>query len=394
MKRGDVGLGWVLSAQFLSALADNAFLFAAMGALRDAHFADWYRPLLQESFLISFIVLAPLVGPLADSVPKGRVMLFANALKLFGAVAMLMGANPLFAYGLAGVGAAAYSPAKYGILSDLVAPDGLVKANALMEGSTIVAILVGAVMGGWLVDHSTSSAVAGVAVCYFAAAFANLFIPKIAPRKRLRDIRLRHIFVDFWRASVTLFQTSDARFSLLGTSLFWGAGGTLRFLLIAWVPVAIGVSNAATPAALNGVVAIGIALGAALAARWASLQHINRTLVAGVMLSLLIPAVVAQQAIFPAALILVLLGASGGFFVVPLNALLQRSGHETVGAGRAVAVQNFLENCAMLLCLGIYTMALRWNADIRTIGYGFGFSVTVAMVFLIIARRRDVRLKP
>lgn len=382
------GLAWVLIAQFLSALADNAFLFAAMGALRDAHFEDWYRPLLQESFLAAFIILAPVVGPLADSVPKGRVMLYANALKLGGALALLFGANPLVAYGLAGVGAAAYSPAKYGILSDLVPPEALVKANGMMEGSTIVAILAGAVAGGWLADQSTRLAIACVAACYSVAAFANLFIPRFAPRHRLKYLVLHRIFIDFWRACMTLWKQPDARFSLLGTSLFWGAGGTLRFLLIAWVPVALMITNATTPAALNGVVAIGIAVGAVLAARWTTLQRVDRILVAGMLLGLLIPAMVAQHALIPAALLLVAAGACGGFFIVPLNALLQHVGQESVGAGHAIAVQNFMENIAMLICLGAYTLALRLNGDIRAIGYGFGAAVTFAMAALAFSRLR------
>ena len=228
------GMLAVLVAQFVSALADNALLFAAIALLKSQMAADWQIPMLQEFFVVAFIILAPFVGPFADTWPKGRVMLVANGLKFIGAAAMLAGLHPLLAYGMVGIGAAAYSPAKYGILSELVTADKLVQANSLMEGSTIVAILLGAVLGGLLADHSVSGALTAVAACYLLAAAANLLIPRLAPAHVLEHFSPKVLVKDFMHVLRTLFGNADARFSLIGTGIFWGAGSTLRFLPVSY----------------------------------------------------------------------------------------------------------------------------------------------------------------
>lgn len=382
------GMTAVLVAQFFSALADNALLFAAIAMLKFMHAPDWQMPLLQEFFAIAFILLAPFVGPFADSWPKGRVMLAANAMKLAGAIAMLFGLHPLLAYNLVGVGAAAYSPAKYGILSELVGADKLVKANSMMEGSTIVAILLGAVLGGMLADRSVTAALAGVAACYLVAGLANLLIPKLPPAHPAQTFTPISLIKDFWVALVTLVKTPDARFSLLGTSIFWGSGSTLRFLLVAWVPVALLIADNGTAANLSGVVAIGIALGAAAAARFVTLKTINRALPAGILIGLLIP-VFAHATTMPAAVILlVLIGACGGFYVVPLNALLQERGHETVGAGHAIAVQNVFENLAMIVMVGLYALMVKVSIPVVASASLFGLVVFFAIGTLAWLRLR------
>ncbi|MFA7241436.1 MAG: lysophospholipid transporter LplT [Sulfuricellaceae bacterium] len=369
------GMSATLIAQFFSALADNALLFAAIALLKSMHAPDWQMPLLQEFFAVAFILLAPFVGPFADSWPKGRVMLAANAMKLAGAVAMLFGLHPLLAYNLVGIGAAAYSPAKYGILSELVSADKLVKANSMMEGSTIVAILLGAVLGGILADRSAHVALAGVAACYLVAGGANLLIPKLPAAHPLATFAPIALIKDFWGALLALVKNPDARFSMLGTSVFWGAGSTLRFLLVAWAPIALAVANNSTAANLSGVVAIGIALGAATAAKFVTLKTINRALPAGILIGLLIP-VFAHAASLPVAVILlVLIGACGGFYVVPLNALLQERGHETVGAGHAIAVQNVFENLAMIVMVGLYTLMVKAGMEVVASASLFGLVV-------------------
>jgi MFS transporter, LPLT family, lysophospholipid transporter len=347
------GLVAVLVAQFFSALADNALLFAAIALLKTMGAPGWQTPVLQEFFVGAFILLAPFVGPFSDAYPKGRVMLVANGLKLTGAAAMLAGLHPLLAYGLVGMGAAAYSPAKYGILSDLAKPEQLVKANSLMEGSTIVAILVGAVTGGLLADWSAYGALALVAGCYGVAALANLFIPKLSPT-RSQPVSARQALGSFIVAFKTLLTDKDARFSLLGTSVFWGTGSTLRLLLIAWVPAVLHVTDNSTAANLSGMVAIGIAIGAVVAAKFITLPTINRVLPAGISIGVLVLLFGQASSMAQAALVLVLVGAMGGLYVVPLNALLQERGHASVGAGQAVAVQNFFENGSMLLMVGLY----------------------------------------
>lgn len=373
------GMIAVLVAQFFSALADNALLFAAIAMLKFMHAPDWQMPLLQEFFAIAFILLAPFVGPFADSWPKGRVMLVANAMKFGGAVAMLFGLHPLLAYNLVGVGAAAYSPAKYGILSELVGADKLVKANSMMEGSTIVAILLGAVLGGMLADRSVIAALSGVAACYVIAGLVNLLIPKLPAAHSLATFSPVVLVKDFWVALRILVKNPDARFSMLGTSVFWGSGSTLRFLLVAWVPVALLISNNGMAANLSGVVAIGIALGAAATAKFVNLKTINRALPAGILIGLLIP-VFAQATSLPAAVILlVLIGACGGFYVVPLNALLQERGHETVGAGHAIAIQNVFENFAMIIMVGLYALMVKAGMPVVASASLFGLVVFLAI---------------
>ncbi len=369
----------VLIAQFFSALADNALLFAAIAVLKEIHAPDWQIPLLQEFFAIAFIFLAPFVGSFADNWSKGRVMLVANALKLAGALAMLAGLHPLLAYNLVGLGAAAYSPAKYGILTEMVASDKLVSANSMMEGSTIVAILLGAVLGGMLADESVTLALLGVAGCYGLAGLANLLIPVLPPAHPIKHFSFFALFKDFWQALVTLIKNPDARFSMLGTSIFWGSGSTLRFILVAWVPVALLIDDNSTAANLSGVVAIGIAIGAAAAAKFVTLQTINRALPAGVLIGLAIMGFAHLTNLPLAVGLLIIVGLCGGFYVVPLNALLQERGHETVGAGHAIAVQNVFENFAMIIMIGLYTLMVGSGMSVITSASVFGAVVFVSI---------------
>lgn len=385
------GMIAVLIAQFLSALADNALLFAAIAMLHAQLAPSWQTPLLQAVFVIAFIFLAPFVGPLADAWPKGRVMLLANAMKFGGAASLLLGLHPLIAYNLVGIGAAAYSPAKYGILSELVGKDQLVKANGMMEGSTIVAILLGALLGGMLADRSVTQALTAVCACYLLAAAANALIPRLPVAHPLAHYAPAVLVRDFWHAVRILFRQPDARFSLLGTSVFWGSGSTLRLLLVAWVPVALGVSDLSMPANLSGAVAIGIAFGAAGAASFVSLEKVNRALPAGILIGLVIIVFAQATNLYAAVALLVLVGACGGFYVVPLNALLQERGHETVGAGHAVAVQNFVENFAMLALVGLYTGMERAHVPVVHSAMMFGGVVLVAISVLAVYRLKGLK---
>ena len=387
------GMIAVLAAQFLSALADNALLFGALALLRSDHYPAWTAPLLQEFFVGAYIILAPFVGPFADSLPKGRVMLIANTLKLAGAFGMCLGLNPFLAYGLVGVGAAAYSPAKYGILSELTSADRLVQANSLMESSTIAAILAGAIAGGTLADWNVSGALVAVTVCYGGAALANLLIPRLPPAHRLDRVSLSAILRDFLAATGTLARLPDTRFSMIGTGLFWGAGSTMRFLLVAWVPVALGITSNRMPAYLNAAVAVGIVAGAALAAKFVTLQKAQRALPAGVLIGAAVCAMSVTSSVPTAFALMAVVGACGGFFVVPLNALLQERGHESVGAGHAIAVQNLVENTAMLVLLGLYTLVERAGAPVGTTAAAFGAALSLAIGVLWIQWRNRPQLQ-
>ncbi len=376
-------------AQFISALADNALLFAAIMLLKSQLAPNWQIPLLQEFFVIAFILLAPFVGPFADGFPKDRVMLIANFLKLLGASAMLFGLNPLIAYSLVGIGAAAYSPAKYGILSELVSADKLVKANGLMEGSTIVAILLGAVLGGKLADISVSIALISICVCYLLAVIANTLIPRLPIARPDTIFQPFKLAKEFFEALKILSLNKDVRFSLIGSSIFWGTGSTLRLLLVAWVPVVLSTNDLSIPANLSGAVAIGIAIGAALAAKFVTLKNVNRVLPPGLLIGIFIMIFAHTTNLYIAIALLMLIGLSGGFYVVPLNALLQERGHETVGAGNAVAVQNFFENFCMLVLVGLYIAMEKNNVSVITTTFIFGCLILSVISLLAFKRVRQ-----
>ena len=380
------GMMAVLIAQFLSALADNAILIAAIAIVKSQGLPNLV-PLLQESFVAPFILLAPFAGQIADAFPKGRVMLIANLLKLSGAFAMTLGANPLTAYGVIGIGAAMYSPAKYGILTQMFGPAKLVRANGMMEGSTIVAILLGVLLGGWLADLSLNWAFTGVMCAYGLAAAANLLIPRLPPENPGAGFHPVRLARHFAASLSTLFKNKDARFSLLGTSLFWGSGATLRLMLFAWVPAALLITDNQTPANLMGMVSIGIVAGAAMAGMWITLASVNRALIGGLLLG---PATLALAFVssLPVAMVcMVVIGICGGLFVVPLNALLQERGHESIGTGHALAVQNFAENIAMLLLVGAYGLAMT-VMPVTTIVIWFGLVLLASIGTLMIFRSK------
>ena len=383
------GMMAVIAAQFLSAFGDNALLFATLALLKAEFYPDWSQPILQMVFVGAYIIFAPFVGQVADSFPKGRVMMFANGLKLLGAASICFGFNPFIGYTLVGIGAAAYSPAKYGILGELTTGDKLVKANGLMESSTIAAILLGSVAGGVLADWHVLAALGVCAVVYGGAVVANLFIPKLPVARPGQSWRVKPMTGSFFNACRVLWRNGETRFSLMGTSMFWGAGVTLRFLLVLWVPVALGITDNATPTYLNAMVAIGIVVGAGAAAKLVTLETVARCMPAGILIGVVVLIFSLQHTLLPAYALLILIGILGGFFVVPLNALLQERGKQTVGAGNAIAVQNLGENLAMLLMLGLYSLAVKVGVPVVGIGVGFGglFAIAIAALWLWQRRR-------
>ncbi|EFP0248840.1 lysophospholipid transporter LplT [Salmonella enterica] len=383
------GMLSVIVAQFLSAFGDNALLFATLALLKAQFYPDWSQPVLQMVFVGAYILFAPFVGQIADSFAKGRVMMVANGLKLAGAAGICLGVNPFVGYTLVGIGAAAYSPAKYGILGELTTGDKLVKANGLMEASTIAAILLGSVAGGVLADWHVIAALVACALAYAGAVAANLFIPKLVAARPGQSWRLSAMTRSFFCACVVLWRNGETRFSLVGTGLFWGAGVTLRFLLVLWVPVALGITDNATPTYLNAMVAVGIVVGAGAAAKLVTLEAVSRCMPAGILIGVVVAIFSLQHALLPAYALLLLIGMLGGFFVVPLNALLQERGKKSVGAGNAIAVQNLGENSAMLLMLGLYSLAVLVGVPAVAIGIGFGVLFALAIAALWIWQRRQ-----
>ena len=382
------GMAAVICAQFLSAFGDNALLFATLALMKQQFYPDWSQPILQMVFVGAYILFAPFVGQFADSFPKGRVMMVANSLKLIGAACICVGVNPFIGYTLVGVGAAAYSPAKYGILGELTTGDKLVKANGLMESSTIAAILLGSVAGGILADWHVLAALGVCALVYAGAVVANLFITRLPAARPGQSWRYNAMTHSFFFAARALWNNRETRFSLVGTSMFWGAGVTLRFLLVLWVPVALGISDNATPTYLNAMVAVGIVVGAGAAAKLVTLETVARCMPAGILIGVTVSVFSLQQALLPAYVLLLLIGVFGGFFVVPLNALLQERGKHTVGAGNAIAVQNLGENSAMLLMLGLYSLEVKVGVPVVGVGIGFGALFALAIVSLWVWGRR------
>ncbi|GAA0348279.1 lysophospholipid transporter LplT [Morganella psychrotolerans] len=384
------GMKAVLASQFISAFADNAILFAILAQLSARNYPEWSQPMLQMVFVLTFIVLAPFVGQIADCFPKGRVMLMSNGCKLIGAIVICLGSDPFLGYAMVGIGAAAYSPAKYGILGELTTGEQLVKANGLIEASTIVAILLGSVTGGFLSDYHISMALILCTVMYALAAVTNLYIPRLPPARMAQSWNLHIMMRTFIRAVVLLWQNQESRFSLTGTSLFWGAGVTLRLMLVLWVPSALGITGQTMPTVLNAMVAVGIVAGAGLAARFITLETVRRCMPAGILIGVMVIIFTFQTSVVPTNITLIMLGVFGGLFVVPLNALLQKRGKETVGAGNAIAVQNLGENGAMLIMLGLYSLAVKAGVSVVVIGATFGslFALAIGGLWLWDIRRK------
>lgn len=396
----------VLVAQFFSALADNALLFAAIGLLMFYGSPDWHHPLLASVFVVAYIVLAPFVGPFADALPKGRVLFIGNAIKFVGCATMLLGLPPLLAYSIVGIGAATYSPAKYGILTEILPPEKLVAANGWMEGFTVAAIVLGAIIGGVLInpDVATSGlgslklsadiappmfAIGIITALYLLAAIVNLFIPRLPIDHRLPSKKPGFILHDFWHSFLLLWKDPLGQVSLAVTTLFWGVGATLRLMVIAWAAynLAFGLDLATQ---ITGLVAFGIAIGSALAGWLVPLKKSVSVLPAGIALGFLPILLTGVHDFWLAALVLTLLGVLAGYFVVPLNALLQHRGHLLMGAGHSIAQQNFNENISILLMTGAYALMMRAEWHIHTIMILFGLFISTLMTLIWKRHRHDV----
>lgn len=398
------GFHLLIAAQFVSALADNALLIVAIALLQQQGHPLWWAPLLKFNFTIAYVVLAPFVGPLADAWPKQCVMMAMNALKVVGVAALLAGLNPLAAFVIVGIGAAAYAPAKYGLMTEMVPPPQLVAANGWIEVSTVCAILLGAVLGGLLVSPWTAGwagayaqrhwpgqgalqvAAALLLLAYALAALLNLGIPGSGARYRRAHRAPLALWRAFWRAQRRLWADSQGGLSMAVTTLFWGVAAVLQFAVLRWAGEHLGLPLDQA-AYLQAVVAVGIVAGAALAARHVVLAAAARVLPLGVLMGALVPLVAVVHS-WPVALpLLALVGALGGALVVPLNALLQHRGHVLLSAGRSIAVQNFNENLSVLVMLAAYAGLLALGFDVRVLMAGLGVLVA-GLVGILVVRER------
>jgi MFS family permease len=366
------------------------------------------QPSLQQSFVVFYVILAPLVGAFADSMPKGRVMLITNTIKVFGCLLMMFTVHPLVAYGIVGLGAAAYSPAKYGILTELLPPQQLVVANGWIEGTTVGSIILGVLLGGALVSSKVSTmllgfdlpmidlgvdtppeaAIAVITGLYVIAAIFNKFIPDTGVDHRIVSRNPVFLIREFAHCNALLWRDKLGQVSLATTTMFWGAGATLKFIVLAWAAAALGF-DLSQASYLQGVVAVGIALGAVVAARYVSLRRSVDVLPIGAAMGGIVIAMIFVTTLPVAAMLMIAIGACAGFFVVPMNALLQHRGHVLMGAGHSIAVQNFNENIGILVMVGIYAMMVRAGISINAAILMFGLFVSAAMVLVILRHRAN-----
>ena len=406
-----LGFYIIMAAQFFSSLADNALLVAAIALLFQNHSPTWLTPYLKFFFVVSYVFLAPWVGAFADRLPKGQVMLVSNTIKIAGCLMLLFGINPLAAYAMVGLGAAAYSPAKYGILTEYLPPAKLVVANGWIEGLTVGSIILGTVLGGVLIsgkvsgtlllfdlpsfdtsiDTPAEAAISVIVFVYALAAIFNLYVPhtgvalKPLPANPLDTLR------DFAQCCKRLWIDKLGQISLAVTTLFWGAGATLQFIVIEWARTALDY-NLSEASILQGVVAMGIALGAVLASVRVSLDRAVNVIPLGIGMGMIIIAMIFVRDVAIAIPLMIAIGGLAGFFVVPMNALLQHRGHNLMGAGRSIAVQNFNENTSILVMIAVYSALLAADLSIYAVIVIFGLFVAGTMTLVLLWYRRNRRV--
>lgn len=350
----------LLIAQFLSAFGDNAILFAVVAmVMQSPQLPGWYVPALQSAFLFAYVIFAPWVGAWADQHPKARVLIIANIIKAGGTTLLLFDIEPLLAYGIVGAGAALYSPAKYGILPELAEHHLLVKANSWIEGSTILAILLGMLAGAKVADYSVSAALIGIIALFILSALVSLWLPTLSAREAVPGSKL----LAFAHQIGQFFVTERSRFAILGASLFWAAAATLRVILVAWAPLVLMAKNASEIAQLTLFLALGIIAGSAIVPSLIPLEHLRRVRIPAFLMALFIAGLGFSEHFWSARTALFAIGMMGGMFIVPINAALQELGKLSIGSGSAVAMQNFFQNVAMLLGVGIYTYAASVNVS-------------------------------
>lgn len=410
-----------MTAQALSSVADNALLIAAIALIADLHGPDWMAPMMKWWFALAYVALAAFVGAFADTLPKGRVMFVTNAVKMAGC-ALMFGcqsfglsndsqlAAVFIAYTLVGVGAAAYSPAKYGIVTEMLPPQDLVKGNSWIEGLTVVSIIIGTVVGGLLINPTiseallshpwistvvhtrTEAAILLIGIIYMAAALTNLAIPRTNvtyPRQERNPVKLIAVFSDYVRI---LWHDKLGQISLAVTTLFWGAGATLQFIVIEWGAQHLGY-RLDQSSVLMGVAAIGTVIGAMLAGR-VPLRRALSVLPIGIAMGftvMLMPLVHDKWAVYT---LLLIIGGLSGYFVVPMNALLQHRGHVLLSAGHSIAVQNFNEQLNILLMLAVYSLMLWLQLPINMIIVIFGSLVATLMLVIMRWNRLNHRENP
>ncbi len=368
----------LLAAQFFSAWADNALLIVAIAQLMASGQPAWSVPLLKCLFTLAYVVLAPWVGASADGWPKTTIMWVSHALKLGGVAGIFMGGDVLLSYAVVGVGAALYSPAKYGWITQCVGPDRLVKANGWIETLTVCSAIGGVACGGWWIssgflglswvavgveglnlDHAQVPLVM-VGLLYGLTLSLTCLVPNRREVERTEvswRSRVGHFFrQDWW----PLWLDRTARTSLCITTLFWGVGASMQLLVLDWAQEHLGLGLDGG-AYLQGMTGVGVVLGAWWAGRRILLRDHRRMLVCGLCLGAMLPLMLWVDHWAWALPLTVGVGMLSGLLVVPMNAMLQHRGMQVLTPGRSIAVQNFNENISILVMLGVYALMVQWR---------------------------------
>jgi MFS family permease len=396
----------LLAVQFVSTLADNAFLILVIARVIELAAQDWVIPTLKLSFTVFYVVLAPFVGPLADAFPKGRVMLTANFIKVGAVILLLTGVDPTVAIGLAGLGAAIYAPAKYGLITELLPSSVLVRANGFFEGTTVCGVIIGTALGGFLIsslmphftaptgiaalDTASTTLIPGMLALLglnLLATLLSLGIADSGARYPAHAIHPGRLVRRFMQENRTLWQDPLGGLSMAVTTLLWGVGATLQLIVLRWGHESLGLTLAQA-AYLQGVTAVGVIAGAMLASHHMTLAKARSLLPLGVAIGLLTPVMLGIDSAAWAGVFLVLMGALAGYFVVPMNALLQHRGCRLLTAGRSIAVQGFNENAGMLLLLALYALAVASEMSLQSLIWCFAALITLGMSAILLRQHR------
>ena len=359
--------------------------------------AAFWIPLIKVMFTLSYVLSGPWVGAWSDSRPKHSVMMGANGLKILACLALLAGVDPIAAFALTGLGAAVYAPAKYGLVTELVPAEELVHANAWIEVTAVCAALFGVMLGGALVsgiwlnsqlcifltdwlplNQLYAVSMSAVGMLYLLAALLNLYIPDSGKRYAATAWNIASVWQHFCQDQRRLWRDPLGGISLSVTSLFWGVGASMQLLVLAWAQAMLDL-NLTQAAYLQAGTAIGVMAGAVLAARCVSLVNAPKVLSAGIGLGLALPLMTLVHT-WPWALALTLaLGMLGGFFVVPMNAMLQARGVKLLSAGRSISVQNTCENSSVLLLLSAYSLLVFLQVPVQGLIWALAALIATGM---------------
>jgi len=399
------GFFYLISAQFASGLADNALLILGIAFLSEQGYPGWWAPLLKFSFTLSYVFLAPLMGPLADAFSKAKLMACMNALKVVGVAFIFTSFHPVLAFAIAGMAASAYAPAKYGLVTETVPADQLVKANGWLEVTVVMAVILGTACGGLLVASksfvwmstlnlsfiellglSLETQYAGpllsLIVIYSIAGLLNFGIPSVNIRYVQQSMKPIALFKNFIQSNRILWQDPVGKLSLAVTTLFWGIGAVVQFAVLLWAKEALNMPLEQA-SLLQAVVAFGVIFGAGMAGYYVALQNANKVLPLGLWLGLSLPALAFSTSLWIAIPLMLITGFAGGMLMVPMNAVLQNRGYILLTAGRSIAVQGFNENASVMVMLGVYSGLLALELPLQWVMVIMGSVMTLGMLYLM-----------